>query len=277
MITAATHPVEWALLAYDLTDAHEALGTLIDAMHEAGEIDEIEYGIDLAHVYAHLNQAWNARHHEGERSSRDLDRYAAFPTDLRPYGGLVLDDEPEAPEPGERVYDLVEHRRPDLDDTFTLGFVVADDDAWIVLNVVDDLVLDGYAAFRRFPDDETFHVEDDKAALVHRILDARGLHPARPDWLRLGALPELLDRIQHHTDVVVLHHEHVWPDECLIGRATQRDDDTYELLCLEPLATWDLDHRTHRYEHITQISWGAAYETGLMLAAPPRPGTSSAS
>ena len=88
MLSNAEHPVAWAMLLYELADAHEHLGTLVAQMSAAGKIDEVEYGIHLGHVIAHLNRAWHGRSDSKlDDTPADLrDERSKFPTDLSPVG-----------------------------------------------------------------------------------------------------------------------------------------------------------------------------------------------
>jgi hypothetical protein len=84
MLTNEEHPVAWALLACDLTEARTSLEALVEQMNENGRIDEIEFGIQLAHVYGHLNRAWNARDDPqfGDGSQELFVQRSQFPSDL---------------------------------------------------------------------------------------------------------------------------------------------------------------------------------------------------
>ncbi len=84
MINSKDNPLEWAQLISELEDAHEHLGDLLKEMSDGGRIDIEGYSIDIAHVYAHLNRAWNSREFEGEMSETQWEEYRAFPTDLEP-------------------------------------------------------------------------------------------------------------------------------------------------------------------------------------------------
>ncbi len=90
MIDREHSPVGWALLMYELDDAHEHLGNLLTHMRERSDFDEIELQIELAHVYAHLNRAWFRRnvHEDFAASEYDAasDMATRFPTDLEPIG-----------------------------------------------------------------------------------------------------------------------------------------------------------------------------------------------
>lgn len=90
MIDPQRDPRAWAMLMYELEDAHEHLGNLIRDMRA----DEIDFRIQLAHIYAHLNRAWNLREkddawHDALTTTDPLqdaeyEAARAFPTDLEP-------------------------------------------------------------------------------------------------------------------------------------------------------------------------------------------------
>lgn len=86
MISNKENPVEWAALMYELEDARDHLENLAKAMAEAGAIDEIDYSVDLGHVFAHLNRAWNIRDLTHEIPDNEWRKLSAFPMDLEPVG-----------------------------------------------------------------------------------------------------------------------------------------------------------------------------------------------
>ncbi len=90
MIDREHSPVGWALLMYELDDAHEHLGNLLTHMRERSDVDEIEFQIELAHVYAHLNRAWFRRNVHEDFAASEYDAASElatrFPTDLEPIG-----------------------------------------------------------------------------------------------------------------------------------------------------------------------------------------------
>ncbi len=70
---------------FNLTQTHEALGKLIADMKSDPEYDYGAYIVDIAHVYHHLNMAWNARDATkaaaDECSEEDFYRWRQFPTE----------------------------------------------------------------------------------------------------------------------------------------------------------------------------------------------------
>jgi len=84
MINKSDDYVGWAGLAYDLQDAHEHLGRLMEDMTNNPEFGEIEYSIQMAHIYAHLNRAWNARNLEAGYTPKQMEKLSQFPKDIKP-------------------------------------------------------------------------------------------------------------------------------------------------------------------------------------------------
>ncbi len=74
------------MLVTELHEAREHLESLVSEMVKSGAIDEADYAVQLGHVCAHLNRAWNSRSLEGEISEDEWERYSQFPKDLQPVG-----------------------------------------------------------------------------------------------------------------------------------------------------------------------------------------------
>jgi hypothetical protein len=46
---------------YDLSDAQEYLGDLIEQMSKAGTIDDADFSVQMARIFVHLNRACKGR------------------------------------------------------------------------------------------------------------------------------------------------------------------------------------------------------------------------
>ena len=86
MIDSKNHPVEWAILTMRLSEAREQLDSLIAELDARGSLDDPEFGIPLAHVFVHLNQAWNGRDKIGEWSDEESARFSHHPSEFLPGG-----------------------------------------------------------------------------------------------------------------------------------------------------------------------------------------------
>lgn len=71
---------------WNLREASEALSALIECIESDPNYSEEALGVELAHVFHHLNTAWNARHASAAQAEacvqEDFDRWRRFPTDL---------------------------------------------------------------------------------------------------------------------------------------------------------------------------------------------------
>ncbi len=76
--------IPWILV--HLEEAHQELARVIEKLQTAEDRDETTLSYEMAHIYHHLNTAWNARAVNGEQiaamSDSDFDMWRAFPTDL---------------------------------------------------------------------------------------------------------------------------------------------------------------------------------------------------
>jgi hypothetical protein len=86
MITKTSNPVEWAMLMYELDDAKEHLETLIREMTKDSDFAEEDYRIQMAHIFSHLNRAWNTRDLLGtaEGTHEEFNELGRFPNDIEP-------------------------------------------------------------------------------------------------------------------------------------------------------------------------------------------------
>ena len=83
-LKARKDPVAWSCLLDELGDASEHLRNLVDSISKDPEYGDEEFQIDLGHVLAHLNRAWNSRHIERVLTDDEWNAFRRFPNDLDP-------------------------------------------------------------------------------------------------------------------------------------------------------------------------------------------------
>jgi hypothetical protein len=71
---------------YELEDAKEHLESLIIEMNKEGSINEIEYNIQIGHVFAHFYRGWNSRSKIGKYDDKEREQFSSFLSDLEPCG-----------------------------------------------------------------------------------------------------------------------------------------------------------------------------------------------
>ena len=86
MIDRRTDPAAWATLMYELEDAQDGLRSLFQDIVEDAEFGEEAFRVHMAHIYSHLNRAWNGRNTAENQLDDDAfwGEWKQFPTDLKP-------------------------------------------------------------------------------------------------------------------------------------------------------------------------------------------------
>jgi hypothetical protein len=71
---------------YELADAQEQLNEIVDRFTPDAETNESDFQVWFAHLYGHLNTAWNMRHCSAQdhdsADGKQLDKWKQFPTDM---------------------------------------------------------------------------------------------------------------------------------------------------------------------------------------------------
>ena len=75
-------------MIWNLKEAQEALQQIISELEGPSDYADCDapLSVDMAHLYHHLNTAWNARHSTPERAAActesDFKKWRQFPTEL---------------------------------------------------------------------------------------------------------------------------------------------------------------------------------------------------
>ena len=85
MINKKNH-IAWSQFMYELEDAKEHLENLIKEVESEEEYGEEELKIDLGHIYAHLNRAWNSRNSVEGTTKENWEAMSEFPKNVEPIG-----------------------------------------------------------------------------------------------------------------------------------------------------------------------------------------------
>lgn len=84
LIAKAGNEIAWANLLFQLEDAKAHLQVLIDQLSADEQIDEVDFGIQLGHVYGHLNRCWNGRRLSGDADDQWYsEKNSSFPDDMQ--------------------------------------------------------------------------------------------------------------------------------------------------------------------------------------------------
>lgn len=86
MILRDLNPVNYSSFVDELTEAQEHLQILISDVLNQPDYDESMLSVDLGHIFAHLNRAWNTRNAKDANSDPNWEVISSFPKDLKPIG-----------------------------------------------------------------------------------------------------------------------------------------------------------------------------------------------
>ncbi len=160
---------------------------------------------------------------------------------------------------------VVRYSRDGLDyegeDSF--GYVVGISSEWLVTHyIADHLRLDGYDAVR-IDDLTDFTTDCERARFLARCVEMKAQSPLPPTGIRVDSTRELLESVVENFTVVMLHREHVSPDECELGTLKMVSDESYALRWMTPTAEWEDDESVYRFDDVTRVTFGSEYETTL--------------
>jgi len=84
VISKTQNPIAWTQLCYELSDAAEHIETLLKEMNSSSDFSVEDFQVQVSHIYAHLNRAWNSREIGDGLSDAEWETFRAFPTDITP-------------------------------------------------------------------------------------------------------------------------------------------------------------------------------------------------
>lgn len=140
------------------------------------------------------------------------------------------------------------------------GFVVGLSPAWVVVHLLDEVVLDGWAVVRL---DTVARVERRGAHdLGSRVLRHQGESPVPLD-IDLGDPWDVLADLAEKFPLVAVQREGIDPSGRAIGKPVRLGKRKLHLLDIDPDALWDHAPRRFAYEDITCIEVGSRYAQAL--------------
>lgn len=150
------------------------------------------------------------------------------------------------------------------------GFVVHVDREWAVLQLVYDVVLNGWSAVRL--DTLRDVVRQPADAFITRALAWAGQHPEPAD-LDTTSVHDLLRSASTAFPVVTLFTEAADPTVCAIGRPTRLGGSKVTFRDVSSEAVWSDETRRFRLDDITRVDVGGRYEHVLhhLAGYPPIP------
>jgi hypothetical protein len=142
------------------------------------------------------------------------------------------------------------------------GFVVGMGRRWLLLHLVDDVVLNGYAALR-LQDVQRVRIRAGEGSFTLRALKLANERPERLPAVTLDTIGGVLSGLAQHFPLVSVYTENGHPDVCYIGRPMSITTRSLHLLEIDTDAAWEHKPTTWSLGAITRLEAGGRYETAL--------------
>lgn len=151
------------------------------------------------------------------------------------------------------------------------GSIVSRSSKWLLLALEYDAGFNGHALVR--VSDVRRIQQYPSSSFVERALDREGHWPLpQLQGVDLSSTRTLLESLAASEMLLAIHYEQEHPDECLIGVPRSFGHKKFRLQNVGTDAQWDAEDSVHRYEWVSRIDVGNAYERRLAAIAgrPPR-------
>ena len=161
---------------------------------------------------------------------------------------------------------IVDFRRPKLDEEYLRGFVLDYSDTLTLLNVLDsDFYLNGFTVIRN-SDVARYRTYDNKDYFLNRALRLKSIKPKRKPRVDLTNWKTLLLSAQKLFPLITIHREAISNEVCFIGRVASVTDKMFTLYEIDSDAEWDRPYR-RKLSDLTKVDFGGGYEDALWRVA----------
>lgn len=161
---------------------------------------------------------------------------------------------------------VVDFKRPKIDDHELRGFVLDYSDSLTLLNVLDyDFYLNGFTVIRN-SDIASYRVYDKDDYFLNMALRLKSIKPARKPKIDLSNWESVLRTAQKIFPLLTIHREAISKDVCYIGRLVSNTEKTFTLYDIDPDANWDRTYR-RKFADLTKVDFGGGYEDALWRVA----------
>jgi hypothetical protein len=161
---------------------------------------------------------------------------------------------------------VVDFKRPRIDDSYLRGFVLDYSDTLTLLNVLDSsFYLDGFTVIRN-SDITEYRTYDDKDYFLSRALRLKAIKPKRKPKVDLTNWQTLLLSAQKLFPLITIRREAISNEVCYIGKLVSMTEKTFTLFDIGTQAEWDRPYR-RRLADLTKVDFGGGYEDALWQVA----------
>jgi hypothetical protein len=161
---------------------------------------------------------------------------------------------------------VVDFKRPKIDDHVLRGFVLDYSDSLTLINVLDDnFYLNGFSVIRNC-DITAYRAYDKDDYFLNQALRLISIKPARKPTVDLSNWATLLLTAQKIFPLITIHREAISNEVCFIGKLVAVTEKTFTIYDIDPDANWDRVYR-RKMSDLTKVDFGGGYEDALWRVA----------
>ncbi len=177
-------------------------------------------------------------------------------------------DKLQAAREGQAVVGIV---RGAFEETAELGHVLAvGSDLLLLARISSEIRLDGFVILR-IADISELEAPHAHAEFVSQALRLKGEDVATAPEVSLADMAAAIRSAGQLYPLLALHCEAVDLESCQVGKVIRVNDDTVELLEIDPDADWDDEPTQYPLSEITRVDFGGGYEEALALVGSDAP------
>ena len=166
----------------------------------------------------------------------------------------------------EYLNQVVDFKRPKIDDEALRGFVLDYSESLTLLNVLDtNFHLDGFTVIRN-SDITEYRTYDNEDYFLNRAIHLKAIKPSRKPKVDLTSWATLLLTTQRAFPLLAVHREAISNKVCYIGKIVSITQKTFTLYDIDPRAEWDRPYRRSLAD-LTRVDFGGGYEDALWQVA----------
>ncbi len=149
-----------------------------------------------------------------------------------------------------------------------LGFPLEVSEEFMLLqNISDEYLLNGYSIIR-MADVGGYRVLEDRGEMIRYVLERRypeGYLASSPFASEELEDFSFLESIHNHAPLITVHKEGIDDMVCWIGAVSSISEKTFTLRKVDVSGDWMDERGRYRYDDVTRIDFGGAYEEALWM------------
>lgn len=159
---------------------------------------------------------------------------------------------------------IVEFDRKPFDNSKELGFVLAWNNYFTLIHIVDKdwYQLDGYCIFQN-KSVKKFRVYDKDEYFFNEVVKLKKLEPKPVPQVSIESWEVILQTVNDNFNLVGIESELIYKNQLNIGKIKKVNKKKFSLIEIDPEAEWDDFSTKYEFQHLTKVCFDSSYNKTL--------------